>query len=155
MNFPCPHCGGKDSLANRDPGEIKPVVPLNQQDQYESFPIPESTLSSISTSDLERLSDSVKEQQIQQPMAIEHELEGPPSISSSKSRGTTHEGTLIKPTIDTAINTRFEKVESTLTTIEDVTKALSLDMKRVMNSLKAIEGILSKMSNELFRLREK
>ena len=156
MSLPCPHCGNEESLADRDPGEIKPVVPLNQQGDYGRFPLPESTLSSLSSSDLESLSDSVKEQQrIKQPRAIEHEFEGPPSITSAKSHGITHESTLVETTTDAVINTRFDQVESTITTIEDNMKALSLDMKKVMNSLKVIEGILSEISNELHSLREK
>ena len=115
MSLPCPHCGSNVSLADRDPGEIKPVVPLDRQDKYERFPIPESTLSSISSSDLELLSDSVKEQQqIKQPRAIEHEFEGPPSISS-KPPSITHESTIVEPPTDSVLNTRFEKVESTIT----------------------------------------
>ncbi|MHA2247366.1 MAG: hypothetical protein ACXADY_20635 [Candidatus Hodarchaeales archaeon] len=152
MSLPCPHCGNKESLADRDPDEIKPVVPINQRDDYEKFPLPESTFSSFSSSDLESLYDSAKEQQ---PIAIEHEFEGPPSISSAKSHGITHESTLVETTTDAVINTRFDQLESTITTVEDGMKALSLDTKKVLNSLRVIEGILLEISKELLSLREK
>lgn len=161
MNLPCPHCGSKDSLADRDPSEFKAVVPLEQRDDYEKFPLPDSTLGPFSASDLksssnlESLSEAVKkQQQIKQPRAIEHEFEGPPSISSTKSHDITRESTLVETTPAAVINTRFDQVESTITTIEDDMKTLSLDMKRVMNSLKVIEGILSEISNDLRSLRE-
>ena len=40
MGFPCPHCGCDQEFTERNPDEIKPIIPLDLQESFEAPPTP-------------------------------------------------------------------------------------------------------------------
>ena len=35
MSFPCPHCGSDQEFTDREPDEIKPIIPLDLQESFQ------------------------------------------------------------------------------------------------------------------------
>lgn len=149
MKFPCPHCGSDESFYDRSADEIKSIVPVELQGNFDEPPPPISNSGSYNfqevrpvskpiESQISSKSESFLQEQTQPRSAVGYEFESPST----------------KGTIEFAIGSRFENVEGAIKTMENEIKTLSSDMKNLLKSQKVIESILTNINKKLLKLQK-
>lgn len=134
MKFPCSHCGSDLSMQDRIEGEIKPIVPVEIQGNFDEPPPPEYVDSlpvSTQSSSYEKISSETPKR-----TETKHRSNASSSTESSKVE------------MSSDADYRLTSIESTL---DEITSQLTTLMK----SQKVIETILTKINSELLKLRGK
>ncbi len=134
MKFPCSHCGSDLSMQDRIEGEIKPIVPVEIQGNFDEPPPPEY----VDSIPVSSPSPSLSKKSAEIPKRTEIKQRSKPSSSTGSS----------KVGISSDADYRLTSIEGTL---DEITSQLTTLMK----SQKVIETILTKINSELLELRDK
>lgn len=135
MKFPCSHCGSDLSMQDRIEGEIKPIVPVELQENFAEPPPPEFVDSLPASTPSPSMPEKSSE---------------PLSTGESKPRSTTSPPSSSSISTQSSSNTDYR-----LTSIEGTLDEITSQLTTLMKSQKIIETILKKINSELFKLREK
>jgi len=134
MKFPCSHCGSDLSMQDRIEGEIKPIVPVEIQGDFDEPPPPEYVDSlPVSTHSPSLAKKSLETPEIPE---IKHRSKAHSSIGSSK----------VEMSSD---------ADNKLTSMESTLDQITTQLTTLMKSQKVIETILTKINSELLKLRDK
>lgn len=149
MKLPCPHCGADTSFQDRTADEIKPIVPVELQGDFEEPPPPLSSSGSpLMSSQASEISGPSPQGQVQSPVAVDHQ---PQSLSSSTPQsGITHSG---PP--DSSTENLPEDLETIIKLMANKINSLSSDMKNLLKSQKVIESFLTNINKKITKLSEK
>lgn len=134
MKFPCSHCGSDLSMQDRIEGEIKPIVPVEIQGDFDEPPPPEY----VDSIPVSSPSPSLSKKSAEKPKRTEIKQRSKPSSSTGSS----------KVGMSSDADYRLTSIEGTL---DEITSQLTTLMK----SQKVIETILTKINSELLKLRDK
>ena len=134
MKFPCSHCGSDLSMQDRIEGEIKPIVPVEIQGDFDEPPPPEY----VESLPVSSPSPSLSKKSAEIPKRTEIKQRSKPSSSTGSS----------KVGMSSDADYRLTSIEGTL---DEITSQLTTLMK----SQKVIETILTKINSELLKLRDK
>lgn len=149
MKLPCPHCGADTSLLDRSADEIKAIVPVELQGDFEEPPPPLSSSGSpLMSSQASKSSGPSQQGQIQSPVAVDHQSQS--QISSTPQSNITHTG---PP--DSSIEKLPEDQETIIRSMENKLNTLSSDMKNLLKSQKVIESFLTNINKKITKLSEK
>jgi hypothetical protein len=140
MKFPCPHCGSDASFQDRSPDEIKPIVPVELQGDFEEPPPPLSSGSPLMSSQVSGGTGPSQPGGVQSPAAIDHQIQSSETITGPP---------------DESFEKLPENMEMIIRSMENKLNRLSSDMQNLLKSQKVIESFLTNINKKLQKLSEK
>jgi hypothetical protein len=158
MKFPCPHCGSHESLYDRSADEIKPIIPLDLQGNFDEPPPLISASVSYNFHDVRPVSHPIESQIITNSgLSLQEQIQPRNTVGykfESPSYSTVPRNISTRGTIEFTTNSRLENLEGTIKTLENEIKILSSDMKNILKSQKVTESILINMNKKLLKLQK-
>lgn len=149
MKLPCPHCGSDTSFQDRAADEIKPIVPVELQGDFEEPPSPLSSSGSpLMSSQASGDSGPSQQRQVQSPVAVDHQAQSQASLSTQSGE------TFVGPP-DHSTEKLPENMETIIRSMENKLNTLSSEMKSLLKSQKVIERFLTSINKKLLELSEK
>ena len=144
MKFPCPHCGSDLSMSDRSEGEIKPIIPVEFQGDFDEPPPAAYVDGRPETRSIPakaaKLSPDLGRAKTAEVKISKHDFSSHETLSRSTPSGT-------EDLVTSSMDQRLSNMEKTL-------KTLTEELNTIMKSQKVIEAILTKINSELMKLRK-